>query len=145
MEKKLNDIFGFLIFLQFFVSVINLCTSGFYLTKVNASGAYFWFSVMILGCFIFQIFTHCYFGEEMTRKVNNFYFKLITHISNDSITKHYQTEFAEFVYCWWNIPNGLEHIKYTNKAKIDNNNDENQPSDSANWLFSCCLINRNIF
>ncbi|XP_051153464.1 putative odorant receptor 92a [Leptopilina boulardi] len=68
MEKKLNDIFGFLIFLQFFVSVINLCTSGFYLTKVNASGAYFWFSVMILGCFIFQIFTHCYFGEEMTRK-----------------------------------------------------------------------------
>ncbi|XP_051153419.1 odorant receptor 22b-like [Leptopilina boulardi] len=23
---------------------------------------------MIMGCFIFQIFTHCYFGEEMTRK-----------------------------------------------------------------------------
>ncbi|XP_051153463.1 odorant receptor Or1-like isoform X2 [Leptopilina boulardi] len=68
MEKQLNDIFGLLISLQFFVSVLNLCTTGFYITKVNASGAYFWFSIMIMGCFIFQIFTHCYLGEEITRK-----------------------------------------------------------------------------
>ncbi|XP_051153418.1 odorant receptor 94a-like [Leptopilina boulardi] len=68
MEKKLNNIFGFLIAVQFFVSTLNLCTSGYYMTKVNVDNAHFWLALLILSTFVFQIFLYCWFGEAMTQK-----------------------------------------------------------------------------
>ncbi|XP_051153472.1 odorant receptor 94a-like [Leptopilina boulardi] len=68
MEKKLNEIFGVLIFSQFFVSILNLCTSCFYLTKLQPSEREFLLSLTMLCFYIFQIFIYCLFGEEMTRK-----------------------------------------------------------------------------
>lgn len=72
MEDKLNNIFSFLVFSQFFVTILNLCTAGFYLTKMNPNDAYFWISCTVIYSFTFQIFTYCYFGEEMTKKVSNY-------------------------------------------------------------------------
>ncbi|XP_043483939.1 uncharacterized protein LOC122512265 [Leptopilina heterotoma] len=75
MEKKLNDTFSFLVFFQFFVSILNLCTAAFYLTKMKITEEHFWISCLVIYCFISQIFIHCYFGEELTKTVNNFCLK----------------------------------------------------------------------
>ncbi|XP_043465446.1 putative odorant receptor 92a [Leptopilina heterotoma] len=68
MEKKLNDIFGFLVFSQFFVSILNLCSTGIYLTKVSPKNGDFWLSLIIISNFTCHIFVYCLFGEEMTKK-----------------------------------------------------------------------------
>ncbi|XP_043461427.1 putative odorant receptor 92a [Leptopilina heterotoma] len=68
MEHQLNKIFSLLICVQFLVSTLNLCISGFYMTKVNVGNAYFWVALVNLNTFIFQLFLQCFFGELMTRK-----------------------------------------------------------------------------
>lgn len=70
MQQQLNSAFGFLIFLQFFFSTSILCTTGYYLTKVSISGAYFWFVMMMMTVFVLEIYMYCLFGEEITSKVN---------------------------------------------------------------------------
>ncbi|XP_051153458.1 odorant receptor 67c-like [Leptopilina boulardi] len=68
LEKQLNRIFGVLISMQFFVSMLNLCTSGYYMTKVNVDNPNFWSALIILTNYISHIFLYCIFGEIMTRK-----------------------------------------------------------------------------
>ncbi|XP_043462617.1 odorant receptor 67c-like [Leptopilina heterotoma] len=90
MEKQLNKIFGFLISVQFFVSTLNLCTSGYYMTKVDVDNAHFWLALLILSTFVFQIFLYCWFGESMTRKslaIGDVIYKMDWNLLSTS-TKH---------------------------------------------------------
>ncbi|XP_051153385.1 odorant receptor 67c-like isoform X1 [Leptopilina boulardi] len=68
MENTLNDIFSLLILCQFFVSILNICTLCFHLTKAKISSGYFWLLIMLMTCFTSQIFIYCFLGEELTRK-----------------------------------------------------------------------------
>ncbi|XP_051153416.1 odorant receptor 2a-like [Leptopilina boulardi] len=68
MEKQLNKTFGFIVSIQFFISTVNLCSSGYYMTKVNVDNPSFWTALVILSTFTLQIFLYCYVGEAMTQK-----------------------------------------------------------------------------
>ncbi|XP_051153384.1 odorant receptor Or1-like [Leptopilina boulardi] len=68
MENKFSEIFSLPIFFQFFVSILNICTTCFCLTKAKANSGYFWLIIIIMTCFTSQIFIYCFMGEELTRK-----------------------------------------------------------------------------
>ncbi|XP_051153417.1 odorant receptor 67c-like [Leptopilina boulardi] len=68
MEKQLNKLFGFLIFMQFFISILNLCTSCFYITKLQYDNTFFLSTICMSISFLFQIFLYCWFGESMSRR-----------------------------------------------------------------------------
>ncbi|XP_051153473.1 odorant receptor 46a-like [Leptopilina boulardi] len=68
MEKTLNNIFSLNIFFQFFVSILNICTSCFCLLKAKVNSGDFWLSIMLMSCFTTQIFIYCIIGESLTFK-----------------------------------------------------------------------------
>ncbi|XP_051153460.1 putative odorant receptor 71a isoform X2 [Leptopilina boulardi] len=68
IEKRLNEIFGFMVALQFLVSTLNICTSCYQLTKLNPNSSRFWTLFAVTVCFLTQISYYCFPGEKMIQK-----------------------------------------------------------------------------
>ncbi|XP_033231950.1 odorant receptor Or2-like [Belonocnema kinseyi] len=68
IEEKLNNLFGFMVFVQFFGTTLNLCAVVYQLSKKSLNNVKFWSETGILICYILQIFMYCWSGDEMMTK-----------------------------------------------------------------------------
>ncbi|XP_051153388.1 odorant receptor 67c-like [Leptopilina boulardi] len=68
LNKKLNDLFGSMVFMQFFASTISLCTVVYQLSKLSIMSLKFLTMFIMLSAFLVQIFLYCFFGELMIEK-----------------------------------------------------------------------------
>ncbi|XP_051157753.1 odorant receptor 67c-like [Leptopilina boulardi] len=63
--EKLNDLFGFVIFIQFFASMMDLCLIIFQLSRMNTDALMF---LIHLGSIMFQTFVYNLYGEKLIEK-----------------------------------------------------------------------------
>nr|WGO81741.1 olfactory receptor 61 [Microplitis mediator] len=69
---KLNDIFGFVIFMQYCVSSTVLCVTVFVFAQVRQFDIHCAMMITYTGCLYFQIYLLCSAGTEMTSESLNF-------------------------------------------------------------------------
>lgn len=67
--SKLNDIFGFVIFMQYCISSTVLCVTVFVFAQVRQFDGYAAMMVTYTGCLYFQVYLLCSAGSEMTYQV----------------------------------------------------------------------------
>ncbi|XP_051156963.1 odorant receptor 67c-like [Leptopilina boulardi] len=68
LSSKLNDIFSIVIGIQFFGSILNICTFVFSLSNKNEINDRVIAQCLSLITFLFQIFLYCHFGNEVMIK-----------------------------------------------------------------------------
>ncbi|XP_051174497.1 odorant receptor Or1-like [Leptopilina boulardi] len=67
-SRKLNNIFSIVFGIQFFASIVNICTFVFNLSNKNEINNRVLVQSMTLISFLFQIFLYCHFGNEVMLK-----------------------------------------------------------------------------
>ena len=65
----MNQIFGAVIFMQYFATIIKTCIIIFELSRLSVRDEYFWRFASIFSTVISQIFIYCYSGEKIMNKV----------------------------------------------------------------------------
>ena len=65
----MNQLFGAVIFAQYFATIIKTCTIIFELSRLSVYDEHFWKFVSIFPTVIGQIFIYCYCGEKIMNKV----------------------------------------------------------------------------
>ncbi|XP_043285616.1 uncharacterized protein [Venturia canescens] len=70
LADTLNEIFGFVIFLQFTVSSLVLCVSVYEVSKVKLFSAEFAATVMYLAAMLVQVFVFCFYGGELSLQMH---------------------------------------------------------------------------
>nr|QNL14982.1 olfactory receptor 38 [Aulacocentrum confusum] len=71
MVSKLNSIFGFVVFSQYWVSSIVLCVTVFVFSQVQVFDTRSAMLVTYIGCMYFQVYLLCSAGNEMTSQSSN--------------------------------------------------------------------------
>lgn len=71
LGTMLNDLFGLVIFVQFFASIISICVITYQLTRLNAQNPTYWMMVASVGSSLTQTFLYCLYGEKLIQKVIN--------------------------------------------------------------------------
>ncbi|XP_043480576.1 odorant receptor 9a-like [Leptopilina heterotoma] len=66
--ENLNKLFGSMIFVQFFSSMISLCSATFQLTKVSSNDPKYWALMFLITSTLMQVFLYSYFGEQIKLK-----------------------------------------------------------------------------
>ncbi|XP_043285401.1 odorant receptor 46a-like [Venturia canescens] len=66
LSSTLNDIFGFVIFLQFSISSLVVCVSMYEVSRMKVFSLEFVPTVMYLTAMLTQIFVLCYYGNELS-------------------------------------------------------------------------------
>ncbi|XP_043465772.1 odorant receptor 85b-like [Leptopilina heterotoma] len=66
--NRLNNVFGFVIFTQFFSSMISLCAVVYELSSLSISNSIIWSILFCLSCVIMQTFLYCFYGEKIIQK-----------------------------------------------------------------------------
>lgn len=78
MGENVNNLFGLVIFTQFFASMINLCAIIYGLSKLSLTSRESWIMIFAVGSYTFQIFIYCYYEDKVTEKVSfSFYINKI--------------------------------------------------------------------
>ncbi|KYN07124.1 Putative odorant receptor 13a [Cyphomyrmex costatus] len=67
LAEMINDVFSQVIFIQFFISILVLCSSIYYLSSHITVTDVFNFTIYIF-CLFMQIFVYCWAGNEVTLK-----------------------------------------------------------------------------
>nr|AQN78478.1 olfactory receptor 76 [Meteorus pulchricornis] len=70
--SKLNDIFGFVIFMQYCVSSTVLCVTVFVFAQVTKFDGYAAMMITYTGCLYFQVYLLCSAGSEMAYQSSKF-------------------------------------------------------------------------
>ncbi|XP_051167897.1 odorant receptor 67a-like [Leptopilina boulardi] len=68
LGTMLNDLFGLVIFVQFFASIISICVITYQLTRLNAQNPTYWMMVASVGSSLTQTFLYCLYGEKLIQK-----------------------------------------------------------------------------
>ncbi|XP_051167812.1 odorant receptor 46a-like, partial [Leptopilina boulardi] len=68
LGQKLNEIFGLVIFVQFFTSMISLCATIYQLSRLNSQNPTYWIMVTSVSSVIMQIFLYCFYGQRISEK-----------------------------------------------------------------------------
>lgn len=68
--ERVNTVFTLMIFIQFTVSSTVLCLSIYKMSTKSLLSFEFAWSLSYLGCMLMQIYLYCWFGNEVTLKVN---------------------------------------------------------------------------
>ncbi|XP_033220121.1 odorant receptor 46a-like [Belonocnema kinseyi] len=68
LGEKLNELFGLVIFVQFFASMIGLCAVIYPLSKLSINNPSSWRLIFILLTALVQIFLYCFYGEKLMKK-----------------------------------------------------------------------------
>jgi hypothetical protein len=69
-SKKLNDTLSIIIFVQFVISMLVLCSSVYLLSKMKIVSLQFMSLMLYLSCMLYQIFLYCWYGNEIILQVN---------------------------------------------------------------------------
>ena len=69
--KSLNETFTIVIFVQFALSTIVVCTSLFKLSKIDIISSDFVSMMLYLLTILVQIFIYCWYGNEVTLRVKS--------------------------------------------------------------------------
>jgi len=73
--KTVNTIFNPIFFVQFFSSILVLCTSIYYLSRHITNSGSATFVIYIIALFV-QIYVYCWSGNEVIVEVNNYLYIL---------------------------------------------------------------------
>ena len=65
----MNQLFGTMIFVQYFATIIDTCTIIYELSRLSVRDEYFWSFASVFASIIGQIFIYCYSGEKIMNKV----------------------------------------------------------------------------
>ncbi|XP_043465774.1 odorant receptor 82a-like [Leptopilina heterotoma] len=65
---RLNNVFGLVIFTQFFSSMISLCAVVYELSCLSLSNSTFWLMLSCMSSVIMQTFLYCFYGEKIIQK-----------------------------------------------------------------------------
>ncbi|XP_051158295.1 odorant receptor 9a-like [Leptopilina boulardi] len=68
IAEKLNELFSFVIFAQYFASMTTLCTVTFQLSKLSSFDSKSWGLISVLLSSLMQIFLYCSVGETIMTK-----------------------------------------------------------------------------
>ncbi|XP_043465775.1 odorant receptor 67c-like [Leptopilina heterotoma] len=68
MGKSLNDLFGLVIFVQFFASIISICVIIYQLSRLDSQNPTYWMMVASVGSSLTQTFLYCLYGEKLIQK-----------------------------------------------------------------------------
>ena len=75
----MNQLFGIVIFVQYFATIIDTCTIIYELSRLSVRDEYFWRFASIFSTVIGQIFIYCYSGEKIRNKVIRYLFNSNIH------------------------------------------------------------------
>ncbi|XP_043480578.1 uncharacterized protein LOC122510183 [Leptopilina heterotoma] len=67
--ENLNKLFGSMISVQFFSSMISIGSATYQLTKISQDDLKYWILIFLLMCTLLQMFLYSYFGEKIRSKV----------------------------------------------------------------------------
>ncbi|XP_012059783.1 PREDICTED: uncharacterized protein LOC105622991 [Atta cephalotes] len=68
--ERINTVFTLMIFVQFSISSTVLCLSIYKMLTKNLLSLDFAYNLSYLGCMLMQIYLYCWFGNEVTLKIN---------------------------------------------------------------------------
>lgn len=76
----MNNIFGTMIFVQFFASLIQLCTAIFQLSRMNFKNHDLWSTITLFCSSFLQLYLYSFSGEKIMEKV--IFFETFFRIKN---------------------------------------------------------------
>ncbi|KAM0736582.1 Odorant receptor 46a, isoform A [Formica fusca] len=75
---RIQTLFVWTVATLFFFSLITLCTSIYQMSKKELFGPEFFAVIMYLGSMMFQVFTYCWYGNELDLKNKNIAYAIYT-------------------------------------------------------------------
>ncbi|XP_044579264.1 odorant receptor 46a-like [Cotesia glomerata] len=96
----LNDIFGFVIFMQYCVSSTVLCVTVFVFAQVRQFDTHCAMMITYTGCLYFQIYLLCSAGTQMTSQSQNFVSYIYTFDWNELTVKTKKSLLIMMIRCY---------------------------------------------
>lgn len=70
----MNDIFSFMLIIQFVGTIVDICTNVYKLSRVNIINAQTLVEIILLPSILVQIYMYSYYGNELKLKVSCIFF-----------------------------------------------------------------------
>ncbi|KAL2719608.1 odorant receptor 94a-like [Vespula squamosa] len=89
--KKVNDVFTFMIFMQFSISSTVLCMSVYKLSTKDVISLDFLWTFFYLTCMLTQLFLYCWFGNEVTlrsKKIGDAFYEMDWTLLKSKVIKN---------------------------------------------------------